>query len=115
VEVVELSSVTELHFFFLGPPLLVPGPEPDFFAACASTEPAAAFAAWLVRPSRSTLDAVLAAFLELVLPGSTWDRALPPTVLDDLPVAVLRRTVDAFFATTALVLLVGFVAMVSLG
>jgi len=35
--------------------------------------------------------------------------------LDDLPVELLRRTVDAFFATVVLVDLVDFVGMISLG
>ena len=57
---------------------------------------------------------MLAAFLELVLPGSTCESALPPTDLDGLLVELLRRTVEAFLATAVLVDLVDLVAIDSL-
>ena len=57
------------------------------------------------------MDAVVAAFFELTFPASTCDRALPLTDFDDLPVELLFRTVDAFFATVGLVDFVDLVAM----
>jgi hypothetical protein len=76
---------------------------------------AADLVAALVLPSLRTLDAVVAAFFELTLLGSTCERALPLTDFDDFPVEVLFRTVDAFFATIGLVDFVDLVAMRSLG
>jgi len=53
----------------------------------------------LVRPSRSVLDAAEAAFAEVTFLGALrWERALPPAVLDFLPVDPLRIVLDAAVA-----------------
>lgn len=65
----------------------------------ASADPAALLEATLVRPSRKTADAAVAAFADVVLGGATWDRALPAADLDALPVESLDRTEEELFAT----------------
>lgn len=80
-------------------------------ARCASAEPAALFAATLVRPSLSTFEAAVAALAEVTFfADATCDNALPAAVLDACPVALLSRTVDALFDA---LLPVVFVAMTS--
>lgn len=58
--------------------------------------PAADFDFLLVRPSRRTLDATLAALFEVTFFGAlVWDRALPEAVLDLVQVFLLRRVFEA--------------------
>lgn len=52
----------------------------------------------LVRPSRSTFDAAVAADEEVTFFGATCDKALPAAALEDLPVVLLVSTVEAAFA-----------------
>jgi len=82
-----------------------------FFAgACASTEPAADFAAALTRPSRITFDAVVASRGEVVFFGLTCESALPATDFEDLPVEGFSSNLAAFVATFGLVDLVAMAA-----
>lgn len=77
-------------------------PLPDFLPlACESAEPAAVLDALLVRPSRKTCDALVAAFFDVVLLGLTWESELPAAVLEAFPVEPPDSTVDAFFAALA--------------
>ena len=66
---------------------------------CDNALPAADFDALLVRLSRKTDDAELAAFFEVTLLGAfVWERALPAAVFDLPPVLLLRRVLEALFA-----------------
>ena len=61
--------------------------------------PAAVLETLLVRPSRRTLDAVEAAFAEVVFLGAlVWLRALPAAVFEPLPVDLLVMVFDALEA-----------------
>lgn len=78
--------LTPAYFFF-----------EEFF--CASALPAADFDAVDVRPSRSVLDAAVAAADEVELAGALrWDRALPAADLEALPVSGLDRVLEALLA-----------------
>jgi hypothetical protein len=92
---------------FLGPPLLVP-PEDDvgFLPACDNAEPAALFAAVLVRPSLSTFDALVAADGEVTLVLPFCESALPAADFEAAPVDGLFKTPLADFAALPLVDLV---------
>lgn len=68
------------------------------FFRCAKADPAALFDAALVRPSRNTADAAVAAFAEVTLVGATCDSVLPALVLEFAPVELLCRTFDALLA-----------------
>jgi hypothetical protein len=58
----------------------------------------------LVRPSRSTDDAAVPAFLDVTFLGAfVWDSALPADVFDLPPVVLLRRVLDALLAALGLV------------
>ena len=76
---------TRTHFF------LMP-------ARCASADPAALLEAALVRPSRRTADAAVAAFADVALGGATWDKALPAADFDAFPAELLERTEEELFA-----------------
>jgi hypothetical protein len=52
----------------------------------------------LVRPSRSTFDAAVAAFVDVTFGGLTCASELPAALFDDFPVEVLDNTFDAFLA-----------------
>jgi len=66
--------------------------------------PAALFDALLVRPSRRTFDAALAAADEVLSLGALlWVRALPAAFLEFAPVDELFNTFAALFATLGLV------------
>jgi hypothetical protein len=67
-------------------------------ARWASADPAALLAAALVRPSRKTADAAVAAFADVALGGATCDNALPAADFDVFPVELLERTEEEFFA-----------------
>ena len=67
-------------------------------ARWARAEPAAVFDAALVRPSRRTADAEVAAFAEVTFGGETCDRELPAAVFEALPVEPLVRTADDLLA-----------------
>ena len=96
--------VPQLSHFFLRP-------------FCASALPAADFDDLLVRPSRSTFDAALAARAEVCFLGAfRCDKALPPADFDAVPVALLRIVFDAAFAafplvTFRLVMLISFAVL----
>lgn len=63
---------------------------------CESAEPAALFEAALVRPSRSTCEALDAALDDVTFLGAaTCERALPAAVFEFLPVEPFERTCDA--------------------
>ena len=67
----QLASVFELHFF-LGPPLPVPEDLTEGLRpACESADPATDLDAVPVRPSRSTFEALDAAFAEVTFAGFT--------------------------------------------
>ena len=72
----------------------------------ASAEPAALLEAGLVRPSRRTADAAVAAFADVTLGGATCDNALPAADFDVLPVELFERTEEELFAALALVIFV---------
>lgn len=66
---------------------------------CERALPAADFDFLLVLPSRRTLEAALAAFLEVTFFGAlVWDRVLPEAVFDLLPVFLFRRVFEALLA-----------------
>ena len=69
-----------------------------FDARCANADAAALFEAVLVRPSRITAEAAVAAFAEVVFVGTTWDSALPAAAFDAAPVDELERTAEDFCA-----------------
>jgi hypothetical protein len=70
-----------------------------FFPACANALAAADFEAALVRPSRSTEDAAVAAFEDVVFAGApVWERALAAAVLEREPVDALLRVCEALVA-----------------
>lgn len=73
---------------------------------CASADPAALLEAALVRPSRKTADALVAAFDEVTLGGATCDNVLPAADFDAFPVQLLERTEEEFFAALLLVIFV---------
>lgn len=76
------------------------------FAACERALAAADLEAVLVRPSRSTLEAALAALDDVVFFGApVWESALPAVVLDFPPVELLRNVADALDAAFAPVVL----------
>lgn len=78
-----LLDVQSAYFFFLG-------------RAWDSALPAADFELALVRPSRSTLDAALAAVEEVTFLGAlVCESALPPAVLEVLLVLLLAIVFDA--------------------
>jgi hypothetical protein len=80
---------------------------------CANALPAAAFESLLVRPSRNTLDAAVAAEAEVTFFGAlVCDNALAATVLDFDAVLVLVIVFDALVATFELVTF-PFVMMIS--
>ena len=60
-----------------------------FLFRWAKVDPAALFAAALVRPSRSTVDAAVAAFAEVTFAGATWASALPALDFEFEPVDLL--------------------------
>jgi len=73
-----------------------------FLPACESALPAADFEAALVRPSRITLEAALAAFDEVVFLGaSVCESALPAAAFDLEPVEPLCSVFDALDAAFA--------------
>jgi len=73
--------------------------------------PAADLDALLVLPSRSTLEAALAAFLDVCLLGVTvWDKALAELVFVVLEVDLERSVLEADFAAFLLVVFL-FLAM----
>jgi hypothetical protein len=111
VEIVKLTCVLELHFFgFLGPPLFVPEVEVDFLLRVwESAEPATDFDAELVRPSRSTFEAAVAAFFDVTFVGLTWASVLPAALFDAFPVEALDKTLDAFLATFGFVVFVAII------
>lgn len=59
---------------------------------CASAEPAALFDAALVRPSRRTADAAVAAFADVAFAGATCASALPAARFEATPVDGLLST-----------------------
>lgn len=66
---------------------------------CDNADPAALFDAALVRPSRSTFDALDAAPDEVTLLGAaTCESALPAAVFEFLPVEPFAKTCDALWA-----------------
>ena len=67
-------------------------------ARCANAEPAALLEAALVRPSRKTADAALAALAEVTFDGETCESVLPALALEFAPVELLDRTFDALVA-----------------
>lgn len=75
-------------------------------ARWASADPAALLEAALVRPSRKTADAAVAAFADVALGGATCDNALPAADFDAFPVELLERTVEELFAALLPVILV---------
>jgi hypothetical protein len=85
--VLELFFNILLAHFFLMP------------ARWASADPAALLEAALVRPSRKTADAAVAAFADVALGGATCDNALPAADFDAFPVELLERTEEELFAT----------------
>ena len=73
---------------------------------CERALPAADFDFLLVLPFRRTLEAALAALLEVAFFGAlVWEKALPEAVLDFEPVFALRRVFEAFLAAFGLVTL----------
>ena len=71
---------------------------------CDSVLPAEDFDFLLVRPSRRTAEAELAALLEVTLFGAfVWESALPAAVFDLAPVFLLRSVLDALLAALGLV------------
>ena len=102
-----------MNSFRVGPPLPVPldqvrsksvhfvGHRPAYFfdERCESVLAAAVLLAALDRLSRRTLDAALAAALEVCFFGApVCDRALPAAVFEPLPVDALLSVCDAFEA-----------------
>lgn len=76
----------------------------DFTVRCESALPAADLDVLLVRASRRTFDAALAAFFDVTLVGALrWDRALPPAVFDFAPVDFARSVFEAAVAARFLV------------
>jgi hypothetical protein len=78
---------------------------------CDSADPAALFDAVLVRPSRNTLEAAVAAFGDVTFLFPVWESALPAAVFDAAPVEGLFSTFDAAAAAFGLV---AFVAIFNL-
>ena len=77
---------------------------PFRFGVCDNALPAAAFEAWLVRPSRRGFDAAEAAFLPVCLAGALrCDIALPAADFEPLPVDLLMSVFDALLAAGLLV------------
>jgi len=71
---------------------------------CDNALPVADFDALLVRPSRKTDDAELAAFAEVTRLGAfVWESALPAAVFDFVPVLPLLRVLEALLAALGLV------------
>ena len=80
--------------------------EPNYFflLACANALAAAVFDAVLLRPSRNTCEAALAALEEVVSRGALlWVKALPAAVLAALPDEGLSNTLAAALAAFGLV------------
>lgn len=80
--------------------------EPRYFFRCDRAEPAALFEAALVRPSRITCEAAVAALADVTLLFPVWARVLPAAVFEACPVAVLDKTLLALLAAELLVTLV---------
>jgi hypothetical protein len=100
-EIIVLPSVLQFHgLIFLGPPLLVP----DFVWDRA--DPAALFDEALVRPSRNTFEAAVAAFGEVIFEFPFCANALPAAALDLVPVDGLDNTLEAAVAALGLVFFV---------
>lgn len=92
-----------LYFFFFGE---------GFWARAL---PAADFDVLLVRLSRKTFDAALAAFEEVTFFGAfVCDNALPADVLDLAPVLLFRIVFDALLAALGLVTLDFAIGLVSI-
>jgi hypothetical protein len=93
--------------------------EGAFFALgfCAKALPADDLDALLVRPSRRTFDAALAALSEVVFFGAfVCDSALPAADFDDLPVGVDFRVFEADFdALFPVTFDLGMLALLGLG
>lgn len=73
--------------------------------ACANALAAAVFDSALVRPSRKTFDAAVAAIADVVFWLPVCASALAAAVLEFLPVSLLCSTLDATVATALLVFL----------